>query len=95
MKSWELSNMELIADPHNEHYKEMPIEPFMLMRDLLTKEEFIGFIKGNMIKYALRAGHKGGQQGSDEDVDKYYFYAQYLRETLEEYKAEESNGFGL
>ena len=36
-----------------QHYKDMPIEPFVLMERLLTAEEFIGFIKGNAIKYSL------------------------------------------
>lgn len=42
------------------HYKDMPIEPWDLMRAVMTREEFIGFLKGNVIKYSLRAGRKEG-----------------------------------
>ena len=41
------------------HYLACPIQPIDLMQYTLTKEELIGFLKGNIIKYSLRAGHKG------------------------------------
>ncbi len=42
----------------NEHYKAMPIEPFEVMQRLLSPDEYLGFLKGNVIKYSLRVGHK-------------------------------------
>ena len=45
------------------HYKEMAIQPWELMESVLTHEEFVGYLKGNAIKYALRAGRK---EGSDD-----------------------------
>ena len=42
----------------------------------LTREEFIGFLKGNVIKYSLRAGRK---EGSD-DAGKARHYMQKLSE---------------
>ena len=45
------------------HYKEMAIPPWELMESVLTHEEFVGYLKGNVIKYALRAGRK---EGSDD-----------------------------
>ena len=41
------------------HYLSCPIQPIELMQYTLTKEELIGFLKGNIIKYTLRANHKG------------------------------------
>ena len=58
------------------HYKQMPIEPWEVMDSVLTTEEFIGFLKGNVIKYSLRAGRK---QDSD-DANKARHYMLKLRE---------------
>ena len=58
------------------HYKDMPIEPWDVMRAVMTRDEFIGFLKGNVIKYSLRAGRK---EGSD-DVAKARHYMEKLAE---------------
>ena len=58
------------------HYKEMPIQPWHVMEAVLTKEEFIGFLKGNIIKYSLRAGRKDGS----DDAGKARHYMQKLKE---------------
>ena len=58
------------------HYKDMPIQPWDVMDAILTTEEFIGFLKGNVIKYSLRAGRK---QESD-DANKARHYMLKLRE---------------
>ena len=58
------------------HYKDMPIQPWDVMEAILTTEEFIGFLKGNVIKYSLRAGRK---QDSD-DANKARHYMLKLRE---------------
>ena len=36
------------------HYKTMAVQPWDVMESLLTREEFIGCLKGNIIKYAMR-----------------------------------------
>lgn len=59
------------------HYKTMGIEPWEVMRHVLTHEEFVGFLKGNIIKYAMRDGRK---VDSDDDAVKAKHYAQKLRE---------------
>ena len=41
------------------HYLACPIQPIELMQYTLTHEELLGFLKGNIIKYTLRANHKG------------------------------------
>lgn len=66
-------------EKYNEHYKKLPIEPIELMRMTLTKEELQGFIKGNIIKYALRAGHKEGEDYS-KDVAKLLVYKGWLED---------------
>ena len=58
------------------HYKDMPIQPWALMEAVLTPEEFRGFLKGNVIKYSMRAGRK---EGSD-DAGKARHYMQKLKE---------------
>lgn len=78
--------MSLVNDDdfmHNKHYEEMPVEPLDLMRAIFTPEEYIGFLKGNMIKYAMRAGHKEGCSAS-EDADKFNTYNRFLYEFLRE-----------
>jgi len=58
------------------HYKDMPIQPWAVMEAVLTHEEFVGFLKGNIIKYSLRAGRKAGS----DDAGKAEHYMQKLRE---------------
>ena len=58
------------------HYKDMPIQPWAVMESVLTHAEFIGYLKGNIIKYSLRAGRK---EGSD-DAGKAEHYMEKLKE---------------
>jgi hypothetical protein len=58
------------------HYKDMPIQPWHIMEAVLTAEEFAGFLKGNIIKYSLRAGRKDGS----DDAGKAKHYMQKLNE---------------
>jgi hypothetical protein len=57
------------------HYKDMTIQPWAVMESVLTPQEFIGFLKGNIIKYSLRQGKK-----DSPDVDKAKHYMQKLEE---------------
>ena len=61
------------------HYKDMEVTPWDVMRAVLTPEEFIGFLRGNVIKYSMRAGKK---EGSD-DAGKARHYMAKLREVQE------------
>ena len=58
------------------HYKDMPMQPWEVMEAVLTPAEFIGYLKGNIVKYAMRAGRK---EGSD-DAGKARHYKQKLAE---------------
>lgn len=51
------------------HYKDMPIQPWAVMEAVMTREEFIGFLKGNVIKYSMRSGRK---DSDDEGKAKHY-----------------------
>lgn len=45
-------------------------------KGLLSHEEYIGFCKGNVIKYTIRAGHKHDEI---EDLDKAIDYLECLK----------------
>lgn len=59
---------------NGDHYTTMDIQPWDVMESVLTPEEFIGFLKGNIIKYAMRAGRKEGT----DDAAKAKHYANKL-----------------
>lgn len=65
---------------HDKHYQGCIIEPILLMQRYLTKEQFEGFLLGNIIKYRVRAGHK---DDAKKDIDKAMRYEQWLREFQE------------
>ncbi len=60
-----------------DHYKVMGVQPWHVMEALLTREEFIGFLKGNIVKYSMRVGHK-----DSDDVGKCRHYMEKLAEVL-------------
>lgn len=53
------------------HYTDMQVQPLDCIRAVLTHDEWIGYLKGNCIKYAMRAGHKKGT----DDVAKFNHYS--------------------
>lgn len=61
------------------HYKDMTVQPWEVMRSLLTKEEFIGFLKGNIVKYSMRQGRK-----DSDDAGKLRHYQLKLKEVISE-----------
>ena len=62
------------------HYKEMPVQPWSVMESVLSTEEFIGYLKGNIIKYSMRAGRKPGT----DDANKASHYKMKLKEIQNE-----------
>lgn len=58
------------------HYKNQGIEPIDLMRENFSKEEFAGFLQGNVLKYMLRYKDKNGV----EDLKKAKTYLTWLIE---------------
>lgn len=64
------------------HYKDMGIEPWDVMQSILTRKEFLGFLKGNIIKYAMRQGKK---DGANKDAEKARHYAAKLKAVEEQW----------
>jgi hypothetical protein len=58
-----------------QHYKDMGIQPWAVMEAVLTHDEFVGYLKGNVIKYAMRQGKK-----DSDDANKARHYAAKLKE---------------
>ncbi|KMO85860.1 hypothetical protein AB840_11335 [Megasphaera cerevisiae DSM 20462] len=58
----------------------MPVQPISVMRSILTPDEFIGYLKGNIIKYAMRAGKKG----NTDDKAKFETYKKWLHKELQD-----------
>ena len=62
-----------------DHYKKKEIQPWDAMEAWMTREQFIGFLRGNIIKYIARYEEKGGI----DDLRKLAHYAEKLIETME------------
>lgn len=68
---------------HPSHYTVFPDadgEAIDIIKRVLTREEFIGWLKGNVLKYRLRAGYKDATQ---QDIDKSMWYQKYLFNFME------------
>ena len=63
----------------NSHYKALAIEPLEVMRGMMTKLEYKGFLKGNIIKYSIRQGNKKGES-AEKDAAKCREYIRLLNE---------------
>lgn len=62
-----------------DHYHQIGIQPWAVMESVLSNQEFIGYLKGNIIKYSMRAGRKDGS----DDAAKALHYKQKLQEFLD------------
>ena len=63
-----------------DYYKSNGLSPMdAFEKGLLSKEEFIGFIKGNVIKYTVRAGKK---DDPIRDIDKAIDYLEWLKKGM-------------
>lgn len=65
---------------NEEHYSGR-IQPLEFMQANMTKEEFIGFLKGNIIKYVSRAGKKKSSDIKD-DLAKAKRYLSWLEKAV-------------
>ena len=59
----------------NNHYKDCVVEPIKVIKAMLTHEQFLGFLLGNVFKYRMRAGHK-----TEGDLDKALQYEDWYKE---------------
>lgn len=74
-------NDELLSDAVNspKHYADSTIECIDAIEASMSREEFQGYLKGNVQKYVWRYRHKGGV----EDLKKSQWYANRLISNLE------------
>lgn len=61
------------------HYKDLPIQPWAAMKAWLTPTEYIGFLRGNIIKYQARAQYK---DSFEENIAKAAHYTQELADFM-------------
>ena len=61
---------------YDDHYKG-DVEPIELMQAQMTREAFMGFLRGNIIKYASRFGKKDAESPVKEAA-KIRVYAEWL-----------------
>lgn len=66
------------APRKSSHYQLTLLQPLEIMQRTMTKDEFIGFLKGNIIKYSIRGGHKEGEP-PEKDLTKVNTYHRWLR----------------
>lgn len=74
----EEASMSKLIDKQ-EHYKANGVEPIELMKQNFTKEEYSGFLQGNVLKYMMRFKKKNGV----EDLKKALTYLTWLIEQEE------------
>lgn len=58
------------------HYVTKTVQPWTAMQAWMTREQFMGFLRGNAIKYLARCDDKGGV----EDLKKAQHYLEKLIE---------------
>ena len=63
---------------HDKHYRNAVVEPILVMQALFNHDELVGFLKGNILKYRLRMGHKGTEEDMKDDYDKLCVYEMWL-----------------
>ena len=63
---------------HPPHYNNGKIECIEAIEAMLTHEEFVGYLRGNSLKYRWRFRYKNGIQ----DLDKATWYETKLKQTL-------------
>ena len=70
----------MTPDPVNNppHYNNGNIECIDAIEAMLSHEEFIGYLRGNSLKYRWRFRYKNGVQ----DLDKADWYETKLKETI-------------
>jgi len=72
--SWEdyvIFQEDLNREKKHNHYSVGGIEVLDVIKAKMTHEEFIGFLKGNIIKYLLRMDHRGDKQGDFKKMKSY------------------------
>ena len=71
-----MSKIDYVNSPP--HYNKGGIECIDAIRAMLSSEEFIGYLRGNSLKYRWRFRYKNGI----EDLEKAEWYEKRLKEEL-------------
>lgn len=66
------------------YYAKGGIETIDILRAKLTTEEFEGFLKGNIIKYVHRAGHKPRNSKLSDVAKAQYYMDKWVRHLWEQ-----------
>lgn len=91
MAKWDLKKLHEYDEDHGKpfnvvnhpaHYGSGSIECIDYIEDLLTEEEFIGYLRGNIAKYLHRWRYKNGL----EDLKKAEWYGSRLIKLIEKQK---------
>lgn len=91
----ESSGYDPVTDPVQYHIG--GIETIDIMRIVLTREEFKGYLKGNIIKYRERAMHKGKAEEDWAKAREYkrIYTIEFGHTDMSELKDEFDNGVGV
>lgn len=71
------NRVESVTDHVMDYYDIGGLETIEIIATKLSVEQYAGFLRGNIIKYMCRAGHKQGCQAS-QDYEKAAYYSQKL-----------------
>lgn len=64
--------MNKAKNPNSKHYELwQDLEAIDIIKNTLTKDEYIGFLKGNILKYQLRLGKKDNVEKEMEKIRDY------------------------
>ena len=76
-----------MTDKEPDYYAGNGLSPIgAFQQGLISKDEYIGFLKGNIIKYTVRAGHK---EDTIKDLEKAKHYIDFYLELLENNELED------
>ena len=91
----EVLGFDPVTDPVQYHIG--GIETIDIMRIVLTREEFKGYLKGNIIKYRERAMHKGKPEEDWAKAREYkrIYTIEFGHTDMSELKDDFDNGVGL
>lgn len=71
--------IDMVNNPPHYKLPGLDVESYQIVKAVLSKEEFAGWCRGNILKYQFRAGRKGNKK---EDLEKANKYTAWLEETL-------------
>jgi hypothetical protein len=64
-----MNDKDIITNPP--HYTQ-GIETIKIIRAKLTDKEYVGYLKGTIMKYNTRIGLKGSEQDASDDAGNYH-----------------------